>query len=87
MVINIILWIIFGALVGWLASLVMGANRRQGMLRDIVIGVAGAFIGGWLLGRDVSNDLFSLPSIITALVGAVVLLALVNLGTRGRVRR
>ena len=85
--INLVLWIVFGAIVGWLASLVMGSNRRQGMLRDIVIGIAGAFIGGWLLGRDISNDLFSLPSIITALVGAVVLLALVNLATRGRVRR
>jgi len=84
--INIVLWIVFGAIVGWLASLVMGSNRRQGMLRDIVIGIAGAFIGGWLLGRDISNNLFSLPSIITALVGAVVLLALVNLGTRGRIR-
>jgi uncharacterized membrane protein YeaQ/YmgE (transglycosylase-associated protein family) len=84
--INLVLWIVFGAIVGWLASLVMGSNRRQGMLRDIVIGIAGAFIGGWLLGRDISNNLFSLPSIITALVGAVVLLALVNLGTRGRLR-
>ena len=84
--INLVLWIVFGAIVGWLASLVMGSNRRQGMLRDIVIGIAGAFIGGWLLGRDISNNLFSLPSIITALVGAVVLLALVNLGTRGRIR-
>ncbi len=84
--INLVLWIVFGAIVGWLASLVMGSNRGQGMLRDIVIGIAGAFIGGWLLGRDISNNLFSLPSIITALVGAVVLLALVNLGTRGRIR-
>lgn len=84
--INLVLWIVFGAIVGWLASLVMGSNRRQGMLRDIVIGIAGAFIGGWLFGRDISNNLFSLPSIITALVGAVVLLALVNLGTRGRLR-
>ncbi len=84
--INLVLWIVFGAIVGWLASLVMGSNRGQGMLRDIVIGIAGAFIGGWLLGRDISNNLFSLPSIITALVGAVVLLALVNLGTRGRLR-
>ena len=67
--INLVLWIVFGAIVGWLASLVMGSNR-----------------GGWLLGRDISNNLFSLPSIITALVGAVVLLALVNLGTRGRLR-
>ncbi len=84
---NVLMWIIFGALVGWLASLVMGGSRRQGLLRDIVIGIAGAFIGGWLLDRNASNDLFSLPSIVTALVGAIVLLALVNFGSRGRSRR
>ena len=84
---NVLMWIIFGALVGWLASLVMGGSRRQSLLRDIVIGIAGAFIGGWLLDRNASNDLFSLPSIVTALVGAIVLLALVNFGSRGRSRR
>ncbi len=85
---NIILWIVFGAVVGWLANLVMGGSRRsQGLVRNVVIGVAGAFIGGWLLDRNASNDLFSLPSIVTALVGAVILLALVNLAGSGRRRR
>lgn len=84
---NVLMWIIFGALVGWLASPEMGGSRRQSLLRDIVIGIAGAFIGGWLLDRNASNDLFSLPSIVTALVGAIVLLALVNFGSRGRSRR
>ncbi len=73
---NIILWIIFGALAGWIASIIMGKNKQMGAIANIVVGIVGAFIGGWLFNlfgaRGVTG--FNLPSLIVAIVGAVVLL-------------
>lgn len=68
-------WIIIGGLAGWLASIAMGTNRQQGCLTDIVVGVVGAFIGGWLLqlfGMGVNEGFWW--SLLTAFLGAVVLL-------------
>ena len=82
----LILWLLFGALVGWLASIVMKTNGQQGALLNIVVGIVGAFIGGYLVNREVAPSVFSLPSLLTAFLGAVILLGIYNLATRGRVR-
>jgi uncharacterized membrane protein YeaQ/YmgE (transglycosylase-associated protein family) len=90
--INLILWLLFGALVGWLASIVMRTDAQQGALMNIVVGIIGAFLGGFLLsaltgrGTVLSNNVFDLSSVLVAFVGAVVLLAIVNLFRRGTVR-
>lgn len=87
---GIIIWLIVGGVVGWLASMIMKTDAQQGMLLNIVVGIVGAFIGGWLIGPLVGagsiNDGFSIMSFIVSLVGAIILLAIVNLFRRGRVR-
>jgi len=81
---NFILWIAMGALVGWLASKVMGTDAEQGSFLNILIGIAGAALGGLLLGGGTINSYnFSLGSLVISLLGAIVLLAIVNL-LRGR---
>lgn len=81
---GIILWVIFGGLVGWIASMIMHTNAQQGLVMNIVVGIIGAIIGGWLMswfgGTSVTG--FNIYSFIVALLGAVVLLALVKLVTK-----
>jgi uncharacterized membrane protein YeaQ/YmgE (transglycosylase-associated protein family) len=90
--INFILWLLFGALVGWLASIVMHTDARQVALLNIVVGILGALIGGWLFSTftgnavTINNSVFNLPALAISFVGAVVLLGIVNLITRGTVR-
>jgi uncharacterized membrane protein YeaQ/YmgE (transglycosylase-associated protein family) len=90
--INLIIWLLLGALIGWLASMVMRTDAQQGALMNIVVGIVGALIGGFLLpllgigGSNINNNDFSLSGLLVAFVGAIVLLAIVNLATRGRVR-
>lgn len=84
--ITFILWIVFGAVVGWLASLVMARDGQQGTLGNIIVGILGATVGGFLFNREVAPSVFSLGSLLTAFIGAVLLLAIVNLVQRGRVR-
>lgn len=72
---NILIWIIFGALVGWVASMIM-RSRRSGLIRNIIVGLIGAFLGGWL-GSFVgigSVQTFTIEGFLTALAGAVVLI-------------
>ncbi|HZH43175.1 MAG TPA: GlsB/YeaQ/YmgE family stress response membrane protein [Lysobacter sp.] len=87
---NIIIWLIVGGIVGWLASLVMRTDAQQGILLNVVVGIVGAFIGGWLigplLGAGSINEGFSIMSFVVSLLGAIILLAIVNLFRRGRVR-
>jgi uncharacterized membrane protein YeaQ/YmgE (transglycosylase-associated protein family) len=75
---GIILWIIFGALVGWIASAIMKSN--DGVVMDIVIGIVGAVIGGWLMGFFGQSGVtgFNIYSFLVALLGAVVLIAIVR---------
>ena len=77
---NIILWIVLGALAGWIASLIMKTNREQGCLLDIVVGVVGAFLGGFIFSLFGAQGVtgFNIWSIIVAVIGAVVLLAIVK---------
>ena len=80
-------WILFGALAGWLASLITGRNQRQGCITNIIVGVIGAFIGGLgysLLTGETLNVGWNLPAFIISVLGAVVLLLIVNLFTRNR---
>jgi uncharacterized membrane protein YeaQ/YmgE (transglycosylase-associated protein family) len=90
--INFIVWLLFGALVGWLASIVMRTDAQQGPLLNIVVGIVGAFIGGLLAnwlgfgGANINQSNFSLTALLVAFIGAVILLAIVNLVRRGRVR-
>jgi len=77
----LLLWIVFGALIGWVASLIMKTNGQQGILLDIIVGVVGAVIGGWIMTTMGSApvDGFNLYSFVVALIGAVVLLGLVKM--------
>lgn len=80
---GILAWIIFGALAGWIASILVGENASMGAFANIIVGVIGAFIGGYvmsLLGKTGVTG-FNLRSFGVAVVGAVLLLALVNLLT------
>jgi uncharacterized membrane protein YeaQ/YmgE (transglycosylase-associated protein family) len=81
----IVVWVIVGAIAGWLASLVMGTNRSQGLLADIIVGVVGGVIGGFALsalgvGGAVTG--INLGSIVVAFIGAVILIALLRLFSR-----
>jgi len=77
---GIILWIIFGALVGWVASLVMKTDAEQGTVLNIVVGVVGAVVGGWIMSMLGATGVqgFNLYSFLVALLGAVVLIAIVK---------
>ena len=88
---NFIIWIIIGGIIGWLASLVMKTDAQQGMFLNVIVGIVGAFLGGWLLaplfgsGTINAND-FSIMSLVVSFLGAVILLAIVNLIRRGSAR-
>ncbi len=77
---NIILWIILGALAGWIASIIMGTDKQQGSLMNIVVGIIGAFIGGFLMSLLGFPGItgFDIYSLLVAILGAVVLVWLVG---------
>ena len=88
---NFIIWLIVGGLIGWVASMIMKTDAQQGVLLNIVVGIVGAFLGGWLISPllgagTVNQGDFSLAGLIVSLVGAIILLAVVNLFRRGKVR-
>lgn len=79
---NLLVWIIVGAIAGWLASIVMKTNHSQGLLQDIIVGIVGGLIGGFVLnalqiGGAVTG--INLASILTAFIGAVILLAILRM--------
>jgi uncharacterized membrane protein YeaQ/YmgE (transglycosylase-associated protein family) len=84
--IGIIIWLVVGGVVGWLASIVMRTDAQQGILLNIVVGIIGAFIGGLLIGGGSINNAITLYSFLVSLLGAIILLAIVNLVRRGSVR-
>ena len=73
---NLLLWIVFGAIVGWIASMVMGTNARQGKVADVIVGILGALIGGLVMSIFGASGVtgFNLYSFIVALFGAIVLI-------------
>ncbi|HEY6916357.1 MAG TPA: GlsB/YeaQ/YmgE family stress response membrane protein [Allosphingosinicella sp.] len=84
---GLILWLIIGGIIGWLASIIMRTDAQQGILLNIVVGIVGAFIGGLIItGGSINNAPLTLTSFLVSLLGAIVLLAIVNLFRRGRVR-
>lgn len=88
---SIIIWLIVGGVVGWLASIIMRTDGQQGILLNVVVGVIGALLGGWLLAplfgtATINQGDFSLSGLVVSLLGAVILLAIVNLIRRGTAR-
>jgi len=84
---GLIIWLIVGGIIGWLASIVMRTDAQQGILLNVVVGIVGAFIAGlFISGGSINNAGFDARSLIGSFIGAVVLLAIVNLVRRGRVR-
>jgi uncharacterized membrane protein YeaQ/YmgE (transglycosylase-associated protein family) len=82
--INFVIWIIAGALVGWVASLIMRTNSRQGLIADIIVGILGAFVGGLILSplfhvSTINESNFSLPALLVSLGGAIILLVIFKL--------
>lgn len=77
---DILVWILFGALAGWIASMIMKTDAEQGALGNIVVGIIGAFIGGFLVSTLTGNQVggFNFTSLLTAILGAVILLAIVK---------
>lgn len=84
--VGIIVWLVIGGVVGWLASLVMRTDGQQGILLNIVVGIVGAFIGGLIFSGGSINQGLSVYSFVVSLLGAIILLAIVNLVRRGSVR-
>lgn len=88
---SLLLWIVIGGILGWLASMVMRTDAQQGIFLNVVVGIVGALLGGWFLapmfgtGTINTND-FSMTSMLVSFLGAVILLAVVNLIFRGRAR-
>jgi uncharacterized membrane protein YeaQ/YmgE (transglycosylase-associated protein family) len=83
---SIIIWLVVGGICGWLASLIMRTDAQQGIILNIVVGIVGAVIAGWLLGKGNINQGISIETFLWSLVGAIILLAIVNLIRRGSVR-
>ncbi len=83
---NVIIWLVVGGLIGWAASSFM--RTQEGMLLNVVVGIVGAALGGWFLSplvgvSTINQSNFSVPSLLVSFLGAVILLAVVNLVRRG----
>jgi len=85
---NLIIYLIAGAIVGYIASRIMHTNSQQGLLLDIVVGIVGAYLAGYfispILGVGTINDAITIPTLLVSLLGAVILLAVVKLFTGRR---
>ena len=82
---GIIIWLIIGGIVGWLASIIMKRDGQQGILLNIIVGIVGALIAGFLFGGGI-NEAITVRTFIFSLIGAVILLAILNLFTRKSIR-
>ena len=88
---GLIVLLIVGGLIGWVASLIMRTDAQQGIFLNIVVGIVGAVIAGFVLtplvgGAPITSGEISIPSVLVSLLGAIVLLAVVNLARRGSLR-
>jgi uncharacterized membrane protein YeaQ/YmgE (transglycosylase-associated protein family) len=89
--INLIIWLAIGGIIGWVASLVMRTDGQQGIFLNVVVGIVGAALAGWLISPlvgvgTINQGSFSLGGLVVSLLGAIVLLAIVNLLRRGTAR-
>ena len=88
---NIIIWLVVGGLIGWVASMIMKTDGQQGIVLNVIVGIVGAMLGGWFISPlvgagTINNSSFSAGSLVVSLLGAVILLAIVNLFRRGTAR-
>lgn len=88
---NFIVWLLVGGIIGWIASKVMNTDAQQGVILNIVVGIVGAFLGGMLISPlvgvpTINQNAFSIGAMLVSLIGAVILLAIVNLFRRGKAR-
>jgi len=88
---NFIAWIVIGGLIGWIASKIMNTDAQQGVLLNVIVGIVGALVGGWLISPlvglpTINQNAFSVGAMAVSLVGSVILLAIVNLFNRGKAR-
>ena len=89
--IDFIVALVVGGIIGWLASKVMNTDAQQGIFLNVIVGVVGALIAGWIISPlvgipTINQDVFSLSALLVSLLGAIVLLGVVNLVRRGRIR-
>lgn len=88
---NILIWLVVGGVIGWVASMIMRTDGQQGVFLNVVVGIIGAALGGWFLSplfgvSTINQSNFSAGSLLVSLLGAVILLAIVNLIRRGSAR-
>jgi uncharacterized membrane protein YeaQ/YmgE (transglycosylase-associated protein family) len=88
---NVIIWLVVGGLIGWVASMLMRTSGQQGIFLNVVVGIVGAALGGWFLSplvgvSTINQSNFSVPGLLVSLVGGVSLLGIVNLIRRGTAR-
>jgi uncharacterized membrane protein YeaQ/YmgE (transglycosylase-associated protein family) len=88
---NFIIWLIIGGIIGWIASKIMKTDAQQGVLLNVVVGIVGAMIGGWLISPlvgvgTINQGNFSIGALVVSLIGAIILLAIVNLFRKGSAR-
>ena len=88
---NVIIWLVVGGMLGWLASVVMRTDNQQGIILNVIVGIVGAMLGGWMLSPlfgagTINQSDFSIPALLVSLLGAVILLAIVNGFRRLRAR-
>ena len=88
---NFLIWLVVGGIIGWIASMVMKTDAQQGVVLNVIVGIVGAFLGGLLISPlvgvpSINQNAFSLGAMLVSLVGAIILLAIVNLFRRGKAR-
>lgn len=89
--VNLIVWLVLGGVVGWIASMIMRTDAQQGLFLNVIVGIIGAALAGWLLSPmfgvgSINQGDFSLGGLVVSLLGSVILLAIVNLVRRGSPR-
>lgn len=91
MLLYLLIWLATGGLVGWIASLIMKTDAEQGMFLNVIVGIVGAALAGWIISPligvpSINDGVISIASILVSVAGAVMLLAIVNLLRRGSAR-
>jgi uncharacterized membrane protein YeaQ/YmgE (transglycosylase-associated protein family) len=89
--INLLIWLVVGGVIGWIASLIMRTDGQQGIFLNVIVGIVGAALGGLVISplvgvASINDGVFSIGALLVSLVGAVILLAIVNLLRRGTPR-
>lgn len=88
---NFLIWLVVGGLIGWIASKIMNTDAQQGVFLNVIVGIVGAFVGGMLISPlvgvpTINQNALSVGALLVSLIGAIILLAIVNLVRRGKAR-